>query len=334
MNYIWVYSHLLDKSFAEACKNYKSSMTKYNKTGVPFTLKMKTKKNKFQTMNLEQSMYKQETNVLFEKIVIKDANNKKMSLFSDFKLSEDISKLDLCDFSITCNKRLNVYYMNVSYHDNGVRDKEILKNNMVCSIDAGVKTYLTIYTENGIEELGIGIAKVMYKVCYEIDIINSRMNKKEGKKYKLTSNKRRNLKKALHRKIQKLENLKEELHNKCIKHLTTKFGRIILPKLDIQGMACKFNSKLARSLYNLSNGKFMKKLADKCKENDIELITRPEYYTSKTCSRCGWLHHNLKLSDRTYNCEKCKLKIDRDMNASRNIMLRNNEWELSPINHL
>ena len=77
----------------------------------------------------------------------------------------------------------------------------------------------------------------------------------------------------------------------------------------------------------------MEKLKIKCKEHDIELVIRPEYYTSKTCSRCGWLNNNLKLTDRIYKCLECDLCIDRDINASRNIMLRNNEWELPPLHH-
>ena len=163
------------------------------------------------------------------------------------------------------------------------------------------------------------------------DISKSKMKVK----YRYNSNRRRNLKKALHRKIKYLENLKTELHNKGVKFLTLNYGKIIIPNLDSQGMSKKFNSKLARSLYNISYSMFMKKLELKCKEYDIELITRPEYYTSKTCTRCGCIKNGLKLKDRTYECEKCYLKINRDLNASRNIMLRNNivlsKCELPPL---
>ena len=328
LNDLWVYSHLIDKAINEACDNYNKCMIKFKKSGIPFILKLKNKKNKFQTMNLESSMFDNNTNTLFNNIKI--PTNKKISLFGNIKLSENISKLKLCDFSISCNTRLNKYFLNINYLE---KDKKILKNNKVCSIDPGLKTYLTIYSDNKVEELGIGITKKLNKICNEIDIINSKINKKKEdniKEYNLCSNKRKNLKKALHRKIEYLENLKNELHNKCINHLIKNYGKIILPKLETQKLGYKFNSKLARSLYNLSNYKFLSKLEIKCKENDIELVIRPEYYTSKTCSRCGNLNYDLKISDRIYNCIKCKLCIDRDINASRNIMLRNNDWELPP----
>ena len=41
--------------------------------------------------------------------------------------------------------------------------------------------------------------------------------------------------------------------------------------------------------------------------------------TSKTCSNCGHINNNLKLSDRTYNCSKCGMELDRDINAAINI---------------
>ena len=334
MTDLWIYSHLIDKAINEASDNYNNCMRKFKKLGIPFTLSVKNKKIKFQTMNLETSMFDTETKTLFNKI--RSKNNKKKSLFGNLKLSENISKLDICDFSITCNTRLNKYFININYHDNKMKDNKTLENKKVCSIDPGLKTYLTVYSDNKVEELGIGITKKLNKICKEVDILNSKMNKKKvekNKEYILCNNKRRNLKRALHRKIEYLENLKSELHNKCINHLIKSYGKIILPKLETQEMVSKFNSKLSRSLYNLSNYKFMEKIKKKCKEHDIELVIRPEYYTSKTCSLCGWLNNNLKLTDRTYECLECDLCIDRDINASRNIMLRNNEWELPPLHH-
>jgi putative transposase len=43
-------------------------------------------------------------------------------------------------------------------------------------------------------------------------------------------------------------------------------------------------------------------------------------YTSQTCSSCGNIKHELKLSDRIYHCNVCSLTIDRDLNASINVL--------------
>ena len=42
------------------------------------------------------------------------------------------------------------------------------------------------------------------------------------------------------------------------------------------------------------------------------------YPSSKTCSNCGKVKKDLKLSDRIYKCD-CGLTIDRDLNASINL---------------
>jgi putative transposase len=41
--------------------------------------------------------------------------------------------------------------------------------------------------------------------------------------------------------------------------------------------------------------------------------------SSKRCSLCGEKHSGLKLSDRTFVCPTCSFKIDRDINAARNL---------------
>ena len=41
--------------------------------------------------------------------------------------------------------------------------------------------------------------------------------------------------------------------------------------------------------------------------------------SSKVCSTCGNHKKDLKLSDRTYNCDACGNSIDRDANAAYNI---------------
>ena len=75
---------------------------------------------------------------------------------------------------------------------------------------------------------------------------------------------------------------------------------------------------------------FKEKLLNKCKDSDIKVIIRQEYYTSKTCTICGFLKHDLG-SNKVYKCDECKTVIDRDINGARNIMLRNHEWEIPPL---
>ncbi|WP_243680045.1 transposase [Vulcanisaeta souniana] len=49
--------------------------------------------------------------------------------------------------------------------------------------------------------------------------------------------------------------------------------------------------------------------------------------TSRKCSRCGYVNEKLTLRDRVFRCLRCGLVIDRDLNASINILKRGGGWE-------
>jgi putative transposase len=301
-------SHLIDKAFMEAAQNYSKCLKMYSKNHIYFKLKPKTKKDKYQTINIEKTMISSNKTGIFPNLKY---NNE--YVFKNIKFSEPL-KNKFLDSSITLNVRLNEYYLNLNYNT----VSEEININKVCSIDPGMKTFLTVYSDMSVVKLGNNINTKIGKICYETDIINSKISDKNR-----SSNSRRNLRKALHRKIKYLENLKDELHNKCIRFLINNYSVIILPPFEIQKMAGRKSRKFSRNLYNLSFYKFKKKLENKCIELNIKLINKPEYYTSKICTRCGNIKHNLTLDDRIYECKKCNLVIDRDINAARNIMLRN-----------
>ena len=43
------------------------------------------------------------------------------------------------------------------------------------------------------------------------------------------------------------------------------------------------------------------------------------YPSSKTCSNCGHIKSDLKLSNRIYKCEHCGLVLDRYLNSAINL---------------
>ncbi len=320
-------SHLIDKSINEAVDNYKTCLSKLSKYRTSFKLKNKTKKDKFQTINIESNMINEKSNSLFYNLKDKTSNK---FIFRNLRTSCNFNKYsNICDSSITYNQRLNEFYLNLNFKNNEIPDKNILKNKRICSIDPGIKNFLVIYSQNSIDKIGIGVRDKIEKICRDIDIIISKQNKKRTNinnklVYKYTYEKRRNLRKAIHRKIKYLDNIKDELHNKSIKFLCDNFGKIILPPFETQKMVSnnQIDSRTSRSLLNVSYYKFLSKLKKRCIEYDIELIIRPEYYTSKTCTKCGNIKHDLKNND-VYKCKCCGLKIERDINGARNIMLRN-----------
>ena len=81
------------------------------------------------------------------------------------------------------------------------------------------------------------------------------------------------------------------------------------------------NRRLSKSISDASWSSFISKLEYKIAENQGYLVKIDAYYSSsKTCSNCGCVKKELKLSERVYHCNECGFEIDRDLNASINIL--------------
>ncbi|HDD57634.1 MAG TPA: transposase, partial [Thermoplasmatales archaeon] len=75
-------------------------------------------------------------------------------------------------------------------------------------------------------------------------------------------------------------------------------------------------------LQHIAIGRFFSILEYKAQLYDRKVVKVEPKDTSKTCSNCGYVYHELKLSDKNFKCPKCGFRIDRDLNASINILKR------------
>jgi putative transposase len=79
------------------------------------------------------------------------------------------------------------------------------------------------------------------------------------------------------------------------------------------------NNKLAKSIADASWSAFFQALCCKAEEAGRTVLKVPPAHTSRTCSGCGH-RQDMPLSVRVYECEQCGLVLDRDHNASLNIL--------------
>lgn len=116
-----------------------------------------------------------------------------------------------------------------------------------------------------------------------------------------------------------LTNIRDNyLHQTTIEIVKTKPSRIVMETLNVKGMMK--NKHLAKAIAEQKLYEFKRQIMYKCQKYGIELVEVPTFYpSSKTCSSCGNVKRDLKLSDRIYKCDKCGLVIDRDFNASINL---------------
>jgi putative transposase len=127
----------------------------------------------------------------------------------------------------------------------------------------------------------------------------------------------------------RVQNLVRDLHCKLAKFLCERYHVVLIPEFETQGMIRRgqrrIGSKTARALATWSHYSFRRRLLDKAREYPwckvVVVVVVNEAYTSKTCGRCGELHHTLGGS-KVFRCPRCSLQSDRDLHAARNIMLR------------
>lgn len=119
----------------------------------------------------------------------------------------------------------------------------------------------------------------------------------------------------VHRKISNIRN--NNLHQITNEIVKTKPSRIVMEDLNIKGMMK--NRYLSKAIAEQNFYKFITYMKYKAEFNGIEFIQVPRFYpSSKTCSKCGTIKKDLKLSDRIFKCE-CGYIMDRDLNASINL---------------
>ena len=193
-----------------------------------------------------------------------------------------------------------VAYNRMTNNATCVKVPTFLKDPRVVALEDKIKTYQRIISR----KTEINKSKKLEKgVCYNSYSIR-KLRKKISKCYK------------------KLRNIKIDFIRKlCYGLAITKPDYIAIEDLATEKMLRKGSHKLAGKIQKSLFREFRDCLISKCKEFDVELrIIDKHYASSKTCCRCGNKKSKLKLSERTYVCENCGKKIDRDVNAAVNIL--------------
>jgi putative transposase len=117
----------------------------------------------------------------------------------------------------------------------------------------------------------------------------------------------------------KITNSRLDNLHKVSTELIKKYDVIVLEDLNIKGMIK--NHKLSKHISDASWSKFIELLTYKAEWNDKEIVKIDRFFpSSKTCNCCGYINQNLKLDIREWTCPSCKIKLDRDLNASINIL--------------
>lgn len=107
-------------------------------------------------------------------------------------------------------------------------------------------------------------------------------------------------------------------------HQTTHSLVSLKPKVvgmeDLNVVGMMKNKHLSRAIGEQCFYEFIRQMKYKCEWAGIKFVQVPRFYaSSKTCSHCGEIKQDLKLSDRMYKCPRCGATLDRDYNAAINL---------------
>ena len=179
------------------------------------------------------------------------------------------------------------------------------------------------------EPIGIDVGLLSFAIMSDETLIdNPRFFKKEEKnisklqqkksKEERGSKKYNKLSKVIQKRHKKIKNRRKDFCHKLSKRIVDKYNIICIENLSINEMK-EEKRYLSKSIHDASWRLFMDLLSYKAAEAGRKLVKVNPAYTSQDCSRCGY-RVKKRLSDRIHNCPDCKLIIDRDLNASRNIL--------------
>lgn len=123
-------------------------------------------------------------------------------------------------------------------------------------------------------------------------------------------------------KVARLEehiaNQRKDFQEKLALQLVKQYQVIGLEDLDLKGIA-----KFLRNAKNINDtgwGNFVSKLERKATRFNSVVITADRWFaSSKICSECGYIKHDLKLNDRKWTCPECGTNHNRDMNSAVNL---------------
>ncbi|MGH2517555.1 MAG: RNA-guided endonuclease InsQ/TnpB family protein [Ktedonobacterales bacterium] len=93
---------------------------------------------------------------------------------------------------------------------------------------------------------------------------------------------------------------------------------IVIEDLNVAGLLK--NHHLAHAIGDVGFGEFRRQLTYKAAWYGSQVVVASRWEpSSKTCSHCGWIDHDLTLADRMFHCEQCGVVRDRDVNAAINL---------------
>jgi putative transposase len=254
---------------------------------------------KFKKKGRRDSFYVDNVNPL-----IKESKFRVPNIDGTMRMAEDV-RFSGKILSYTVSRDVDRWYVSILVE---TEVEELPKTGKTVGVDLGIKTLATLSDGTTAEN-----PKILKKALNKL----ARKQRELARKKKGSKNREKaKTKVAKHHRKVRLTRL-DVLHQ-LTTSLVRNYDTIVIEDLNVKGMLK--NHKLARSISDCGFGMFRAMLENKCKMYGKTLVIADRFFpSSKTCSKCGYKKEELKLSERTFHCEKCNFEMDRDRNAAINL---------------
>jgi putative transposase len=175
-------------------------------------------------------------------------------------------------------------------------------------IDVGLKTFATLSDEQ--------------------ELANPRFFREEEKalaraQRRLSKEERGTLERACRRRVvarvhERTRCRRGDFTHQHSRRIVNQFDMIAVEDLSVNRMV--HDHCLAKSIHDAAWSQFASHLSYKAAWAGRRFVAVNPAYTSQDCSQCGHRKTDLSLADRTYACLCCGIVLDRDLNASLNIL--------------
>jgi putative transposase len=119
----------------------------------------------------------------------------------------------------------------------------------------------------------------------------------------------------------RIRNIRDDILHKMTTFIAKRYGFVATEDLNVKGMTK--NHRLAQALQDAALGRLLTFLENKVEDRNGVFVQVGRFFaSSKMCSNpeCDGCRDDLTLADRVFVCAKCGLRLDRDLNASINIL--------------
>jgi putative transposase len=188
-----------------------------------------------------------------------------------------------------------------------IEDVPLVKPKTAIGVDVGLKNQVTTSSGETIQ-----YPRYYVKAEQKLAVAQRGLSRK-----KKGSSNRRKAKVKVTRIHQRAKNLRDEYLHQVSRKLVDSTDLIVFENLNIKGMVK--NHHLAKHIQDHAWGKLIQFTTSKAAKAGKLAELVDARYTSQKCSKCGIMVPKT-LADRTHLCPNCGLEMDRDINASINIV--------------